>query len=231
MSIFRFKMSQQVEHSSVDPSNQSHYTAGRSKGARFFFHLLFCISRISSSHQPFFFFFFTLKRLRLFVNRRGGRSLSPEPLQVPPPRSCRGMHRPRHRPGCGAGRGARAGGGTGGGAGRAGREGGRAGGPRRRRRPRPSPRSAATRIRSSPGRRHDGPRHVCGHETEVRPVPAREELHDRALGQARGQDRREPELHRTRWVWAAGGPRCSPGPGAAAVPAAGEASGERVWGR
>lgn len=68
------------------------------------------------------------------------------------------------------------------------------------------PRSAGFRVQAAaehPGRR-ERPSHVCSHEGEVRPVPAREELRDRPLGQARGQDRSEPELHRARW---AAGPR------------------------
>lgn len=74
-------------------------------------------------------------------------------------------------------------------------------------RPRPAPpRSAGFRVQAAaehPGRR-ERPSHVCSHEGEVRPVPAREELRDRPPGQTRGQDRSEPELHSARW---AAGPR------------------------
>uniref|UniRef100_A0A8C0QMS2 Receptor expression-enhancing protein 5 n=1 Tax=Canis lupus familiaris TaxID=9615 RepID=A0A8C0QMS2_CANLF len=68
--------------------------------------------------------------------------------------------------------------------------------------PLPSPPLRARRPPQSeqPGRRAGPrqPRHVCGREAEVRPVPAGEELHDRPAGQARGPERREPQIHRAR---------------------------------
>lgn len=127
-------------------------------------------------------------------------------------------------PGRGGGRRGR--GARGGAGGRAQRTRGRVGPARCRLRP-SHPALRPPGSRSNRGRRRDGPHHVCEHEAEVRPVSAREEPHDRPLGQAGGQDRREPELHRARWVR---GCRGVPGPGSSRCTSSGTAEGRGLGG-
>lgn len=137
ISIFRFKMSQQVSYGSVGTSNQSYHTAGVSKGAAFCFPPVFCTSRICERSLQESSGLFTLTGLRLLTRK----AVAPrETLQLGPPHCARrGTCRPKCRRVRGASPGARRGGGTRVCVGRAGPGGGRVGGPRRRGWPLPSP--------------------------------------------------------------------------------------------